>query len=161
MIHCAIGQDSHRFEEGDKPLILGGVLLKNEKGLKANSDGDVLLHALTNAVSGITGRNILGPVADELCRAGFTDSRVYLNEALRDLRKMDGRIVHVSFTVEAAKPRLYPHIPEIRESVAAILGIPAGCVGLTATSGEGLTDFGRGNGMQVFCLLTADLPEEA
>ena len=161
MIHCAIGQDSHRFEEGEKPLILGGVLLKNEKGLKANSDGDVLLHALTNAVSGATGRNILGPVADALCQSGFTDSWVYLNEALRDLRRMGGRIAHVSFTVEAARPRLYPYIPEIRESVAAMLGIPVSCVGLTATSGEGLTAFGRGEGIQVFCLLTASLPEEA
>ena len=161
MIHCAIGQDSHRFEEGDKPLILGGVLLKDEQGLKANSDGDVLLHALTNAVSGVTGRNILGPVADALCRAGFTDSWVYLNEALRDLKRMCGRILHVSFTVEAARPRLYPHIPAIRESVAGMLGIPVSCVGMTATSGEGLTAFGRGEGIQVFCLLTTELKEEA
>ena len=72
---AAIGQDSHRFEEGyGKPLILGGVVFPGETGLLANSDGDVVLHAITNAVSGITGRNILGRVADEMCQSGITDS---------------------------------------------------------------------------------------
>lgn len=67
---AAIGQDSHRFEEGyGKPLILGGVVFSGEVGLLANSDGDVVLHAITNAVSGITGRNILGRVADEMCQS--------------------------------------------------------------------------------------------
>ncbi|MBO4872925.1 MAG: 2-C-methyl-D-erythritol 2,4-cyclodiphosphate synthase [Lachnospiraceae bacterium] len=159
---CAMGQDSHRFEEAnEKPLILGGLVIEGEKGLAANSDGDVLLHALTNAISGVTGRNILGPVADALCRAGFTDSWGYLNEALRDLKRAGGRIRHVSFSVEAARPKLLPHIPAIRQSVADMLQIPPAHVGLTATSGEGLTAFGRGEGIQVLCLLTAELPEES
>ena len=162
MICCALGQDSHRFEEEkDKPLVLGGVLIEGERGLKANSDGDVLLHALTNAVSGVTGRNILGPVADALCRAGETDSRTYLREALNDLERLGGRILHVSFSVEAKRPRLFPHIPAIKESVAALLGLAPAHVGLTATSGESLTGFGRGEGMQVFCLITAELKEAA
>ena len=76
---AAIGQDSHRFEETPgKPLILGGVVFPGEVGLLANSDGDVVLHAITNAVSGITGRNILGRVADEMCQSGITDSAEYL-----------------------------------------------------------------------------------
>ena len=159
MILSAIGQDSHRFEEEtEKPLVLGGVVIEGERGLKANSDGDVLLHALTNAVSGVTGRNILGPVADALCQAGCTDSWAYLHEALRDLKKAGGRILHVSFSIEAKKPRLWPHIPAIRRSVAGMLGLSEAHVGLTATSGEGLTDFGRGAGMQVFCIVTAELP---
>ena len=160
MILCAIGQDSHRFAQEDRPLMLGGVLLPGETGLAANSDGDVLLHALTNAVSGVTGRNILGPIADEMCRAGETDSRAYLREALRDLKERGGRIVHVSFSVEAARPHLYRHIPAIKESVAGLLEITPAHVGLTATSGEGLTDFGRGEGIQVFCQITAEIPGE-
>ena len=72
---AAIGQDSHRFEESlGKPLILGGVVFPGEPGLLANSDGDVVLHAITNAVSGITGPNILGKIADEMCRSGITVS---------------------------------------------------------------------------------------
>ena len=159
MIQCALGQDSHRFDEySGKPLILGGVTVEGAPALDANSDGDVLLHALTNAVSGLTCRNILGPVADALCQAGFTDSWVYLNEALRDLKRMGGRIIRVSFSVECARPRLLPYIPAIRASVAAMLGTGTESVGITATSGEGLTAFGRGLGIQVLCLITADLP---
>ncbi len=65
----SIGQDSHRFETNNinKPLILGGVLFEGEQGMSANSDGDVVLHAVTNAISGITCRNVLGEVADKMC----------------------------------------------------------------------------------------------
>lgn len=62
----AVGQDSHRFTEEEKPLYLGGVLFEGCRGLAANSDGDVVLHAITNAVSGLTGVNILGEAADAL-----------------------------------------------------------------------------------------------
>ncbi len=161
MIRSALGQDSHAFENSfDKPLILGGFLISGERGLKANSDGDVLLHALTNAVSGITGRNILGPVADELCRAGIRDSRAYLEEALKDLGALGGHLEHVSFSIEAARPRFTPLIPAIRAHLSQILNLESGRIGLTATSGEGLTAFGRGEGIQVLCIVTAWLPGE-
>ena len=156
MIKTAIGQDSHRFETEDltKPLILGGVMIPNEVGLAGNSDADVILHALTNAISGITTVNILGAKADELCLGkGIKDSNVYLQKALEYL---DGyKITHVSFSVEAKKPKMSPHIDKIRENVAKLLGISANCVAMTATSGEELTDFGRGLGVQVFVVITA------
>ena len=161
MICSAIGQDSHRFTEEAKPLILGGHLIPGEAGLLANSDGDVVLHALTNAVSGLTGRNILGTVADDLCKAGVTDSRVYLAEALKDLKAMGGRVMHVSFSLEGKRPHMAAHIPAIKASLAALLDLDPSQVGFTATSGEGLSAFGRGEGLQVFCILTGDLPREA
>lgn len=67
----SIGQDSHRFDLGkkDKPLILGGITFEGETPMQANSDGDVILHAITNAISGITCKNVLGRIADEMCRA--------------------------------------------------------------------------------------------
>ncbi|MBP5153813.1 MAG: 2-C-methyl-D-erythritol 2,4-cyclodiphosphate synthase [Lachnospiraceae bacterium] len=152
MTRCSIGQDSHRFaSDPDRKCVLGGVVIPDAPGFEANSDGDVLLHALTNAVSGITGRNILGPPADRICRAGITDSRVYLAEALADLRD---KIVHVSFTLEGSRPRLWEHIPAIKAAVAGLLNIDPSRVGLTATTGEGLTAFGRGEGISVFCILT-------
>ena len=151
----AIGQDSHRFEEAgsEKPLVLGGVIIPGATGFSANSDGDVLLHALCNAVSGITGVNILGKPADGMCRSGITDSSAYLKEALRFLPEGAG-VCNVSFTVEAARPKLAAHIPAIKENVAALLGITPDRVGLTATTGEGLTAFGQGLGMMVFCVIT-------
>ena len=67
-IKTGIGQDSHRFdiENKNKPLILGGVIFPHETPLQGNSDADVVLHAITNAISGITGVNILGKIADDL-----------------------------------------------------------------------------------------------
>ncbi len=151
---AAIGQDSHRFEENlGKPLVLGGVLFPGEPGLLANSDGDVVLHAVTNAVSGITCVNVLGGPADELCRAGIIDSAVYLQKALESLQ---GRISHLSISMECARPRITPRIPAMRENIARLLGVAPGSVGITATSGEGLTDFGRGLGISVFCILTVE-----
>lgn len=151
---AAIGQDSHRFEESlGKPLILGGVVFPGEPGLLANSDGDVVLHAVTNAVSGITCVNVLGGPADELCRAGIIDSAVYLQKALESLQ---GRISHLSISMECARPRITPRIPAMRENIARLLGVAPGSVGITATSGEGLTDFGRGLGISVFCILTVE-----
>lgn len=99
---CSIGQDSHAFSDNyDKPLILGGVVFEG-RSLRANSDGDVVLHALTNAVSGITGVNILGSYADKMCNQGITDSKQYLYESLKYLKH---EITHVSFSIECKTPK--------------------------------------------------------
>lgn len=151
---CAIGQDSHRFEaEAGKPCVLGGVLFPGVPGLLANSDGDVVLHAVTNAVSGITGVNILGARADALCRSGVKDSRVYLEEAMRYLQSP---VVHLSVSIEGLRPKFAPKIEEMKASLAELLHITPSQVGITATTGEGLTAFGRGEGLQVFCILTVE-----
>lgn len=157
MIKTAIGQDSHRFETKNKtkPLVLGGVQIPNETGLEGNSDADVVLHALTNAVSGITTVNILGAKADELCfKKGVKNSNIYLQKALEYLNGY--KITHISFSVEALKPKLAGHIDKIRENIAKLVGIPLDCVAMTATTGEGLTDFGKGLGIQAFVVITAE-----
>jgi len=157
LIKTALGQDSHRFETKNlsKPLILGGVQIPNETGLEGNSDADVVLHALTNAVSGITTVNILGKKADELCiEKGIKDSKIYLQKSLEYLNGY--KITHISFSVEALKPKLAGYIDKIRENIANLLGISLDCVAMTATTGEGLTDFGKGLGIQVFVIITAE-----
>ncbi len=153
----AIGQDSHRFAAGNpstetRILKLGGVEVPGHRPLEGNSDADVVLHALTNAVSGLTGVNILGPTADRMCADGIVDSAAYLAEALRFL---EGRLLHVSISIEAAVPRMMPLFPAMRDRIAGLCGIDPGCVGLTATSGEGLTACGRGEGISVLCVATA------
>jgi len=156
MYISAIGQDSHRFEPvgSSKPLILGGVQLTGQRGLMGNSDADVILHAITNAVSGISGVNILGKVSDDLClKQGITDSRVYLCDALKTLDEW--KLSHVSISIEARRPHLAEHIEEIRNSIAVLLSLAAENIGLTATSGEGLTEFGKGEGIQVFVIVSA------
>ncbi len=151
-----IGQDSHRFdfENKNKKFVLGGVVFEGVTPLTGNSDADVVLHAITNAVSGVTCVNILGRVADEMCmKKGITDSSEYLKEALKHL--VDVKIVHVSISIECSYPRITPQIPEMRKVISNLLSIPENSVGITATSGEGLTQFGQGQGIQAFCCVTA------
>ena len=150
-----IGQDSHRFGEpsGDCTIMLGGVAVPSDRPILANSDGDVILHAITNAISGLTGNIILGGIADKLClEEGIKDSSVYLKKALEDLG--DSEIVHCSMTVECLVPKLKPYRDAIRARVGELLNISASSVGITATTGEGLTAFGRGEGIQVFVILS-------
>ena len=151
----AIGQDSHRFTDEDKPLLLGGVHFTGHKGLAANSDGDVVLHAITNAVSGLTCVNILGKPADEMCNSGITDSAVYLAEALKTLNPRGMRLMHVSVSIECKTPRMTPRIEEMRESIGRLCGILPENVGVTATTGEELTAFGKGEGIAVTAIVTA------
>lgn len=153
----AIGQDSHRFDFNDnnKKLILGGVIVENCPPLSGNSDADVILHSVTNAISGITCVNILGKIADDMCKSGIYDSSMYLKEALKYL---DDKyfISHLSISIECKTPKITPYIPKIRDNLAKLLNINASNIGITATTGEGLTDFGRGLGIQVFSCITVD-----
>lgn len=152
-----IGQDSHRFdfEDNAKKLILGGVIFEDGFALHGNSDADVVLHSITNAVSGITCVNVLGKIADDLCLGkGIKDSSVYLLEALKYLG--DKKITHVSISIECLVPKITPRIPQMRTSISKLLNIPEDCVGITATTGEGLTQFGQGKGIQVFSCITAE-----
>ena len=152
----AIGQDSHRFEpdSSQKPLRLGGVTVDRTPGLEGNSDADVILHAICNAFSGLSGVTILGKLTDHLCNdKGITDSSVYVKEALATLDNIT--LVHLSITVEAKRPRFQNLSPAIRESIAKLVDLPVEHVGLTATSGEGLTSFGTGEGIAVFVIASA------
>jgi 2-C-methyl-D-erythritol 2,4-cyclodiphosphate synthase len=144
--------------KSDKKLILGGVAIEGCPALMGNSDADVVLHALTNAISGISCVNILGSISDELCfEHGVTDSRVYVEKALSTLK--DQKIVHVSVSIEALRPKLSPYMERMRGSIAKLLNISHNSVGITATSGEGLTEFGRGNGVYCTVILTAQTAE--
>ena len=150
-----IGQDSHRFllEDSTKPCVIAGLIFEDVPGFKANSDGDVIFHAICNAISSLTGVLILGELADDLYeKHGITDSVVFLQEGLQLLGKQ--KIVHVAITIEASRPHFKARIPLMRENTAKVLGIPVAAVGITATSGEGLTDFGCGDGIQCFVILT-------
>lgn len=157
MIKVGLGQDSHRIVEASvgKPLMLGGVRFEESYALEGNSDSDVALHAVTNAVSGITGRPVIGPVADGMCQAGVTDSQAYLKVALADLMAVGYKPSHVSVSIECRKPKILPRIPELRVRLAELTGLSIADVGVTATSGEGLTDFGKGLGIQALVVLTA------
>ena len=151
----AIGQDSHRFdlENQNKPLILGGIIFENETGLLGNSDADVVLHSITNAVSGITTVNILGKFADDMCKAGITNSEEYLKESLKYLNE---KIIHLSISIECKSPKITPKIEAMRKNIARILNVLPTQIGITAITGEGLTEFGKGNGISCFSIITVE-----
>jgi len=155
MIKVGLGQDSHRFDfsNNSKKLILGGVVFEEAIPLQGNSDTDVVLHSITNAISSITGINIIGEISDEMCQRGITDSAEYLKVALQYLKNF--RIIHVSISIECQTPKITPKIPEMRERISSLLNISSESVGITATTGEDLTSFGKGEGIQVLSVVTA------
>ncbi|KAG6559542.1 2-C-methyl-D-erythritol 2,4-cyclodiphosphate synthase [Candidatus Rhabdochlamydia oedothoracis] len=150
-----IGQDSHRFLDPGaiKPCIIGGLIFPEAPGLDADSDGDVVFHAICNAITSVTGIAILGDIAIKLChQEGVTSSQIYLKHALKTLRKQE--VQHVALTIEGKRPRLQNRVDEMRQSIARVMQLEVSQVGITVTSGNGLTDFGCGDGLQCFCILT-------
>lgn len=152
-----IGQDSHRFlpPESTKPCIVAGIIFEHVPGFNANSDGDVVFHAICNAITSLTGVLILGAIADDLClKDGITDSEVYLKEAIKTLGKQN--ITHVAITLEGKKPKFKDRLIDMRANIARVMDLDFTQVGITATSGEGLTDFGCGDGVQCFAIVTTE-----
>lgn len=156
-IRTGIGQDSHRFLPPDstKPCVIAGVIFDEVSGFNANSDGDIVFHAICNAISSLTGILILGNIADDLClKDGITDSEIYLSEAIKTLGKQ--QVSHVAVTIEAKKPKFKERLLEMRSSIARVMKLDISQVGITATTGEGLTDFGCGDGAQAFAIVTTE-----
>jgi 2-C-methyl-D-erythritol 2,4-cyclodiphosphate synthase len=156
IVKTGLGQDSHRFlpPDSSKPCVIAGLIFENVPGFMANSDGDVVFHTICNAISSLTGILILGAIADDLClKDGITDSEVYLREAMKTLG--DLKITHVAISIEAKRPKFKDRLLEMRENIARVMELEISQVGLTATSGEGLTDFGCGDGIQCFAIVTA------
>lgn len=150
-----IGQDSHRFLSPDssKPCVIAGLIFDDVPGFNANSDGDIVFHAICNAISSLTGVLILGAIADDLClKDGITDSEVYLREAMKTLGGQ--KISHVAVTIEAKRPKMKHRLFEMRANIARVMNLDVSQVGITATSGEGLTDFGCGDGVMCFAIVT-------
>ena len=151
-----LGQDSHRFSavSVSKPLILGGVVFEGEPALEAKSDGDVILHAVFNALSQAIGGRSIGYYADPLAHGqGIMDSRRYLDIAMNMVREQHYLIGNVGISIECRAPRIEPRSEDITRCLANLLGVTAGQVSITATSGEGLTAFGRGEGIQVLAIV--------
>jgi len=146
-----IGQDSHKFsDDKNKKLALGGLEIKNEAGFEANSDGDVILHALFNAISTAIGEKSLGFYADKMCKVGIKDSKKYIEFILNKIKKRGYTIGNVAIMLEGKKPRIDGYADKIKSSLSKLLKVREENIGIAATSGEGLTEFGKGKGMQCF-----------
>ena len=132
------GWDSHEFKPGI-PLKIGGVALPHNKGLGGHSDGDVLLHAITDALLGAIGAPDIGtlfPPSDPQWKGA--DSVVFLNEAVKRVRGAGYVIGNVDSSLILLAPKLGPHAGAIRAHLAKLLGIATDCVGLKAKTPEGI-----------------------
>lgn len=149
-----IGQDSHMFDKKKKGLTIGGLLLKNLPKLQANSDGDVILHAIFNALSQAIGDKSIGFYADEICKKGITDSKEYLKAVIRKIETQKFRINSLGVMVECKFPKIDSMNNKLKKSLAEILKINTARIGITATSGEECTVFGNGLGIQCFAIVS-------
>lgn len=152
-IRVGLGMDSHRFAVENKDLILGGVTIEGEIGLEANSDGDVVLHALFNSISQALGKSSISVYADPMCKKGIIDSAEYLKVILGIMHEKGYEIGNIGIMIEAKRPKILDHEEKIKEKIALICGISKDQIGITATTGEGLTVFGQGLGIQCFAIV--------
>lgn len=132
------GWDSHEFKSG-VPLIIGGVRLEHNKGLAGHSDGDVLLHALTDAILGAIAAGDIGtyfPPSDPKWKGA--DSVVFLEEALHQLGTRGFEVVNVDSTLILSQPKITPVAKKIQARVAELLGIDSDAVGIKAKTPEGM-----------------------
>lgn len=149
-MRIGLGQDSHRFSDSPKPLVFGGVTFNDYLGLKGNSDADVLIHSLCNALSSAIGGESLSTWADDMCQQGIIDSREYLKH-INNIVSKDFVINNISISVEAQTPRLSSDQKSaVKQQLAILLHISTDQIGITYTSGEDLTSFGQKQGIQVF-----------
>lgn len=132
------GFDSHEFRPGI-PLKIGGVTLAHNKGLGGHSDGDVLLHAITDALLGAIAAPDIGalfPPSDPKWKGA--DSAVFLREALKRVHDAGYSVANVDSSLVLTAPKIGPHAASIRGKVSELLGIPRDCIGLKAKTPEGL-----------------------
>nr|WP_204246910.1 2-C-methyl-D-erythritol 2,4-cyclodiphosphate synthase [Blautia sp. An249] len=155
MIRVGMGYDVHKLTEG-RDLILGGVPIPYEKGLLGHSDADVLIHAVMDALLGAAALGDIGkhfPDTDPKYKG--ISSMLLLEETARLLKEQGYAIGNIDATIIAQRPKMAPHIPQMRENLAKCLGISQAQVNIKATTEEGLGFTGNGQGIssQAICLI--------
>lgn len=162
-LHHRIGQgiDFHRLEEG-RELWLGGVRINSSKGCVAHSDGDVLIHAICDALLGAAGLNDIGThfpdTSDEFRNI---DSKILLRRTVELINLKGYRIVNIDSTVCLEVPKLAPYIEAMRATMAAIVNISPDAVAVKATTTEKMGFTGRGEGIvaMAVCLIADLIPD--
>ena len=155
------GQDSHRFsDDPERRLVLGGLEIKGERGLEGNSDGDAVIHAVCRAIEQAIGGDSFFIYADKMHEEGLDDSREYLKVALDHARKKGYEINNLGISLECQKPKIIPIAEKMKEVLGRILELDSDRISINATSGEDLTSFGRGEGIQTFAIVSLVKYEE-
>lgn len=154
MNRTGIGWDSHRLVAG-RPLVLGGVAVESDLGLEGHSDADVLTHAVIDALLGAAGLDDIGThFPDTDPRFRDADSIALLEEAGRLVSEAGYTVVNVDATVMLEAPKIGPARAQMRERLAAALGLEGSAVNVKATTGEGMDAVGRGEGAAAIAVAT-------
>ncbi len=156
-MRVGIGFDSHEFEKG-KPLYLGGVRIDFPKGFKGHSDGDVLLHAITDAILGALGEPDIGEIfSDRDERWKGANSSLFLEKALSRMRERGYSIVNLDCVVVTDEPKISPIKEAIKDNLSRLLGIPSGAVSLKGKRKEGSF---CGDGIACMCVVLLERRSE-
>jgi 2-C-methyl-D-erythritol 2,4-cyclodiphosphate synthase len=153
-----IGYDSHRLVEG-RPLIIGGVLVPFDKGLFGHSDGDVLLHAIGDAICGAAGLPDIGRLFPDTDAEWKDADSWLLLQAIADRAAQEKwRVVNVDCVLIAQRPKISPHVPQMRARIATALNVETDAVNVKGKTAENMGALGEGLGMEAHavCLLQRD-----
>lgn len=151
-MRIGFGYDSHRFEEG-RPLVLGGIRIPDAPGLKGHSDADVLLHAVIDALLGAAALGDIGshfPDTDPTWAGA--DSAKLLEQVVAEVSKAGYAVGNVDATVICERPRIRPHVENIRTRLAELLRVDVSRVSVKGKTNEKMDDIGAGVGMEVHCV---------
>ncbi|MEM1058445.1 MAG: 2-C-methyl-D-erythritol 2,4-cyclodiphosphate synthase [Verrucomicrobiota bacterium] len=152
-----IGYDVHQLVEG-RPLFLGGVEIPHDRGLDGHSDADALLHAIADAILGAIGEGDIGqhfPNTDPQWKD--VRSTVLLEHIAKVLAERGARLENVDATLIAEAPKIGPHLPAMKEAIAAALGITTAQVGIKATTNETMGFVGRREGIAAMAVAAVEL----
>ncbi len=150
------GYDAHRFSERGR-LVLGGVEVDYHRGMQAHSDGDVLIHAVCDALLGAAGLGDIGNhFPDSSPEFAGIDSRILLRRVMLEVRELGMRVVNVDATLVAQEPKLAPYIKTMRIRIASDLKLDATRVNIKATTTEGMGFTGRGEGIAAYAAVLLD-----
>ena len=153
MTRFGIGFDAHPLVTG-RPLVLGGVTIPHDRGLEGDSDGDVAVHAIIDAVLGAAALGDLGThfrAGDPRYPPGVS-SLLLLEETVAMVRERGWRVGNVDATIVAQKPALAPHLQQMRQALAGTLGASIDCVSVKATTTDGMGFTGTGQGIAAYAV---------
>lgn len=149
MLRIGYGNDIHRLIAG-RPLKLGGVLIESDKGAEGHSDADALLHAVTDAILGALALGDIGlHFSDKDERWKNADSKMFLSHTVKLMQDKGFAVVNIDSTISLEKPKLRPHINQMRENLAEILEIDIDYVSIKAKTGEGVDAIGERRAIRV------------
>jgi len=159
MNRVGLGYDVHQLKD-DRPLILGGVEIPHERGLDGHSDADVIMHAICDAILGALGEGDIGsffPPSDPQWKDA--PSKIFLEEAAKQIKKQNGRLINIDAMLIAEAPKISPYIPEMKNNIANALGVSTKDIGIKATTNETMGFVGRGEGMAAHAVASVELPQ--